>query len=393
MSTTAVAQVLDKAAPALRPGSEPALRQISAPAIVPQPAKGGRRKTLRQLALATGLIAAVAGGGWYGDDWWTTGRFIQSTDDAYVGGNVTPLAPHVDGFVEHVLVTDNERVHAGQVLIQLDPRDYQAALENAQAVLKARTAAAESLRAQYTLQQSTIRQQEADIVAKKAQATFASQEATRCPCPGAAELWLAADAQDRNTALDQEAQAAVTVAQAAARSRKPATQGAQRADRAKPTRRWRRRRPICTRPSSISSYTEIRSPIDGYVGNRAGQVGAYVTRGHLSDLGHPRRRALGRRELQGRPARPHGSGADPSTVTADVLPGHVFHGHVASLRPAPAPCSASSRPRTRPATSPRSCSAFRFGSLLDSGDRRAGASAPGPLHHRQRRYPGSGGVP
>ena len=117
MSTTAVAQVLDQAAPALRPTSEPALRQIS-PAIVAQPAKISRRQSLRQLAFAAGLIAAVVGGGWYGEYWWTTGRFIESTDDAYVGGNVTPLAPHVDGFVADVLVTDNERVHAGQVLIR-----------------------------------------------------------------------------------------------------------------------------------------------------------------------------------------------------------------------------------------------------------------------------------
>ncbi len=99
MGTTAVAEVLEKAPPALRSGSEPALRQISAPVIVAPAAKGGRRKTLRRLALAAGLIAAVVGGGWYGEYWWTTGRFIESTDDAYVGGNITPLAPHVDGFI------------------------------------------------------------------------------------------------------------------------------------------------------------------------------------------------------------------------------------------------------------------------------------------------------
>ena len=63
-------------------------------------------------------------GAWYARDWWTTGRFIESTDDAYVGGNVTALAPHVSGFIAEVLVTDNQRVQAGQVLIRLDPRDY-----------------------------------------------------------------------------------------------------------------------------------------------------------------------------------------------------------------------------------------------------------------------------
>ncbi len=277
MSTTAVAEVLDKTPPALRSGSEPALRHVSAPAIVAPAAKGNRSKSLRRLALVAGLLAAVAVGGWYGDYWWTTGRFIESTDDAYVGGNITPLAPHVDGFIQRVLVTDNERVHAGQVLIELDPRDYQSALENAQAVLKARAAAADSLRAQYTLQQSTIRQQEADIIAKKAQATFASQEATRAHVL-AQQSFGSRQTEDHNVALEQEAQAAVTVAQAAleAANQQLKVLDAQiaQADAAVA----QAKADVHTAELNLS-YTEIKSPIDGYVGNRAGQIGAYVTRG------------------------------------------------------------------------------------------------------------------
>src|SRR5438874_12980698 len=49
--------------------------------------------------------------------------FIESTDDAYVGGNVTPISPHIAGFVAEILVTDNQRVDAGQVLVRLDDRD------------------------------------------------------------------------------------------------------------------------------------------------------------------------------------------------------------------------------------------------------------------------------
>ena len=51
---------------------------------------------------------------WYGWDWWRVGRFIETTDDAYVGGNVTTLSPHVAGFVAKILVGDNQFVHAGQ---------------------------------------------------------------------------------------------------------------------------------------------------------------------------------------------------------------------------------------------------------------------------------------
>ena len=70
---------------------------------------GGKR-----LALAALALAIILGGTAYGRYWWTVGRFIESTDDAYAGGNVTPVAPHVAGFVARILVTDNQHVSAGQ---------------------------------------------------------------------------------------------------------------------------------------------------------------------------------------------------------------------------------------------------------------------------------------
>ena len=98
--------------------------------------KATPRWTLKQLALlCLACIAALAASA-YGHHWWTTGRFLESTDDAYVGGNVTPISPHISGFVAEILVTDNQTVHAGQVLVRLDDRDVSAAADHAQAVLK-----------------------------------------------------------------------------------------------------------------------------------------------------------------------------------------------------------------------------------------------------------------
>ncbi len=88
------AQVLDRAAHA-RGRVRRAARHSGEPVADP-----GRPA----LALALlGLIAA-AGGAWYGWDWWRVGRFVETTDDAYVGGNVTTLSPHVAGFVAQILV-------------------------------------------------------------------------------------------------------------------------------------------------------------------------------------------------------------------------------------------------------------------------------------------------
>jgi membrane fusion protein (multidrug efflux system) len=152
-----------------------ALTKWSAPVAT----KVRRRLTFKQLALvAFACVAAVSGSG-YGYYWWTTGRFIESTDDAYVGGNVTPISPHIAGFVAEILVTDNQRVDAGQVLVRLDDRDARAAAEHAEAVLNQRTAMLASLRAKYALQQSAIQQAAADLDAKVAQASFAKLDAER----------------------------------------------------------------------------------------------------------------------------------------------------------------------------------------------------------------------
>src|SRR5439155_11005273 len=87
-----------------------------------------RKFGLKRLALACLALAITLGGIAYGRYWWTLGRFIESTDDAYARGNVTPVAPHVAGFVAQILVTDNQYIRASQVLIHLDARDFQFSL-------------------------------------------------------------------------------------------------------------------------------------------------------------------------------------------------------------------------------------------------------------------------
>jgi membrane fusion protein, multidrug efflux system len=135
-----------------------------------------RLKWLMYAAIA-GLVAV--GAARYGYDWWSVGRFIESTDDAYAGGNVTPISPHVAGFVAQILVGDNEYVRAGQPLIHLDDRDFRAAVDRAAAIVEARKATLDSLERKQTLQQTAIRQAKADLDAKQAQAAFAKQDDQR----------------------------------------------------------------------------------------------------------------------------------------------------------------------------------------------------------------------
>src|SRR5262249_46531423 len=168
----------------------------------------------RRLGLVGAALATFSGGAWASHDWWTVGRYVETTDDAYVGGNVTAIAPHVSGFVAQVLAADNERVHTGQLLVRLDPRDFLTALDHAVAVVAARTTEVEGLRARYTLQQSTIRQYEADRAAKAARATFTAQDAERNRNLAQTNAVSRQEAEQSST-LDQEARAAVSSSAAA----------------------------------------------------------------------------------------------------------------------------------------------------------------------------------
>jgi membrane fusion protein (multidrug efflux system) len=281
-------------------------------------------------AAVVALVALAGAAAWYGQDWWTRGRFLQSTDDAYVGGNVTTIAPHVSGFVTGILVADNQRVHAGQILVQLDRRDYQAAYDRAQAVLAARTAALSNLRARQVMQQSAIRQAVADQAAKTASAVFSRQDRARY-----AQLALTAavsrqDAQ-RTDAAQKMAEANVLAAAAGleAARQQMAVLDAEIAEAQADI--GQARSDLRTAELNLG-YTDIRSPIDGYVGNRAAQTGAYVTQGNylLSVIpAHGLWVDANFKEDQ----LAHMAQGQPATVTADVAPGHVFHGRVDSMAP------------------------------------------------------------
>ena len=108
---------------------------------------GAAKKRLRRtLAAAAALIVAVAAGAYYF-------RFVvpfESTDDAFIEGYVIPIAPQVPGYVAQLLITDNQAVKKGEVLLEIDPRDYEASLAQARADLAAARSQLEQAQAQVT---------------------------------------------------------------------------------------------------------------------------------------------------------------------------------------------------------------------------------------------------
>ncbi|WP_053063972.1 HlyD family secretion protein [Caballeronia mineralivorans] len=99
--------------------------------VAPHRKKITRRNRLFLLLFGTALLLALAAG----VHWWTVGRYVEETDNAYVGGNVVPIAAHAAGTVREVTVGNTQYVKAGQALVLLDDTDAQAALTQAQARL------------------------------------------------------------------------------------------------------------------------------------------------------------------------------------------------------------------------------------------------------------------
>lgn len=288
------------------------------------------RLPVRKLVIAAALLAAGAAGAYYGNKWWTTGRYVETTDDAYVSGNITPISPHVAGFIANILVTDNQFVKAGQLLVQLDKRDVQAACDHAQGVFDARVAALASLRAQYTVQQATIQQAAADQAAKSAHAQFARVDSARYAALAQTSFGTSQNAQ-RTQANAAEADAAVVASKAGLQA---STQQLKILD----AEVVQAQAVIVQAEADLATaklnleYTEIRSPIDGYVGNRAAQTGAFVGEGtYLLSIIPAHGLWVDANFKEDQLARM--APGQAATLVADVAPGIVIHGHVASLAP------------------------------------------------------------
>ncbi|HME25294.1 MAG TPA: HlyD family secretion protein [Acetobacteraceae bacterium] len=285
----------------------------------------------RQLGLAGAALLIGIGAAWYGHHWWAVGRFIESTDDAYVGGDVTVIAPKVAGFIADVAVTDNQAVHAGDLLVKLDDRDYRAALAKAVASVAGQQATLANLDANRRLQEAVIAQAQAELTAtaaeiartrfdvdryrRLAQDQFGTQQRFQ-QADADYQKALAADARAR--AALEAAQRQIDVIDTQKQQTLAALAGA-----------------IADRDTAQLNlgYTELRAPIDGTVGNRSARTGAYATVGaQLIALVPAHGLWVEANFKESQLARMRAGMS--VTIEADELPDEVLHGRVASLAPA-----------------------------------------------------------
>ena len=250
-------------------------KPLPAPAAAQSSAAPDRMRQVRRLwRPAVGLVAAIAIGvtaSW----WFTEGRYIQSTDNAYVQGDIAVLSPRIEGDVAAIRVADNQRVHAGDPLIELDPADWRARLDQATATAAEAAAAVETAQRQVGQQQATIDAAQAAIVQAQAEQARANADATRSGTLVTAG-WASRQANDQAIADSRKANAAVTAAQA----QKAAAEqqlSVLRAQIVQAKARQQNADAAVQLAQNNLSYTVIRAPFDGIAGNRAAELGQHVT--------------------------------------------------------------------------------------------------------------------
>ena len=228
------------------------------------------------LLWGVGFLLAAGALVW-GTSYWTVGRFIESTDDAYVKADSSMVAPKVSGYIAQVLVDDNQAVRKGQTLALIDDRDLRTALLEADASLAAANAAVTNLSAQLTAQQSRIREAQADLeVARTSTELARHNDARRREM---AKVGYGSEEQADDAATDLRTKiAGVDRAQAALMdSRDQIDVLRTQRDLAEA----QRQRALAARHQAELnlSYSVIRAAIDGSVGARTVRVGQFVQAG------------------------------------------------------------------------------------------------------------------
>jgi membrane fusion protein (multidrug efflux system) len=279
------------------------------------------------LLLAVGLVVFVARQ-W---DWWVGSAVYQTTDDAYLRADTTPLASKVAGYVRAVPLRDYQTVKAGDLLVQLVDDDYRAQLAQAEANVASAQAAIENIAQQKLLQQALIRQAEATIQATEADLTRFHLEAVRqkellVRGPGSKQLTEAA--------IDNEQHAAATLELNRAQLEQQRQQVNVLESQEKQAQTVLKAQQAARDLAAINlGYTLITAPVDGMVSERQVRPGQYVSTGTLviSVVPLPHVWVVANyRETQMTRVRVGQS----ALVTVDAFPGAVLHGHVDSWSPA-----------------------------------------------------------
>jgi membrane fusion protein (multidrug efflux system) len=288
-------------------------------------------RQLKRAALGLAVIAGVFAGADYGRYYWTTGRYLVSTDDAYVDVHSAMMSPKVSGYISDVPVNDNQPVKAGDIVALIDPRDYQTALDQARANVAAAQATIETLQQQIAQQGLTVEQARQQVASDQAALVYSQQDFQRFTDLARTGYGTVQRAQ--------QVQSDVVQKQARLSSGKTGIASAEKQISVLQAQLDQARASLAQQQAQAHqaelnlSYTTITAPFDGTVGVRTLQIGQYVQPGTqlmaIVPL-HAVYITANYMETQ----LTHVLPGQPVTIVVDTFPDTVIHGHVESTAPA-----------------------------------------------------------
>lgn len=308
--------------------SAPAVSEAAqTPTPAAAPTKGGRKKVI----LAVLALVVIGVGGYKGYGWWTEGRFMVGTDDAYVQADLSLVSSKLQGYVVEVPVTANQHVAKGDVLVRLDDGDYRIALQQAETKLPSLDKTLARIDAQVTAARATVIETQAQLSA--AEATLHSSRTT---------LERAKTLVDRKVGSQadlDDAEAAMETAEANRAAAAAAIKGAEaqvvvlQAERAESEASRAELELDVAQARRDLEHTVLRAPFDGVVANIATEVGDLVSVGArlaavVPDAGLYIEANFKETQLAGIVP------GEVAHVSIDALDGHVIEGRVTSVAPA-----------------------------------------------------------
>jgi membrane fusion protein (multidrug efflux system) len=289
-----------------------------------KPAAPKQNKRGRKIVAGIAAVAASLATGIY------YARFVapfESTDDAFIEAHVTPISPQVAGRVERLLARDNQEVRRGDLLLEIDPRDYQAKLDQALANLAAAKSRLEQANAQFEVDQAKIAQEKANVVAvgaesKRAAADFKRYQAVGTRGVSESQLDLAGT-QARSASAEVDVALNKQVAA-------EAQAGLDKANIATSAAEVRRNEAAVRQAELDLSYTRVTAQESGYVTRRAVEQGSYVQTGQSLLAIVPREVWVVANFKETQLTRMRAG--QPVEVKVDAYPGLTLKGHVDSIQ-------------------------------------------------------------
>jgi membrane fusion protein (multidrug efflux system) len=286
---------------------------------------------LKRRAAVVAAIGAVAIGGYLLGNWWFVGRFMITTDDAYVAARTATISPKVAGYVAEVAFADNASLKTGDLIARIDPGDYQLAVRAARDQTETQRSTVTRIGRQIEGQEALVAQARAQLDSAKAGALKADLDLKR-----QAELAVrqinSKQTLEQAQAVRDQAVASVAAADAAVAAA-VANVAVLKAQRTEAENLLKQNETALVRAERDLSFAEIRAPFDGAIGNRAMQVGDYVQPGQRLASLVPLREVYidaNFKETQLATLKP----GQPVKITVDAHAGKSIEGTVVSLAPA-----------------------------------------------------------